>query len=159
MKVHDRTICFYVTIDSEFEALDNEIDVYLRSLIDDLKELWENRVQIYDSIGQRNFKLHTLILWTINDFSAYENLFGWSTKGYLIYPICNKDMSSLHLKHRKKICFMGHRRFLPTNHSWRPRYNQYFDDKSDRHPWPKELTEVEVLEQLEESENVKFRKT
>ena len=27
----------------------NEIDVYLRSLIDDLNELWENGVQTYDS--------------------------------------------------------------------------------------------------------------
>ena len=34
---------------------------------------------------------------------------------------------------------MGHRRFLPDNHSWRIRYNQYFDDKSDRRRPPKEL--------------------
>ena len=44
------------------KVLDNEIDVYLRPLIDDLKELWENEVQTYDSVSQSNFKLHALIL-------------------------------------------------------------------------------------------------
>ena len=131
---------------SDLKAPDNKIDIYLRSLIDDLKELWKNRVQIYDSVSQKNFKLHASILWTINNFSAYENLFKWSTKGYLACPICNKDASSLHLNHRQKICFMDHQWFLPDNHSWRIHYNQYFDGKSDQHPSPKELGGAEVLE-------------
>ena len=76
------------------KAPDNEIDVYLRSLIDDLKKLWENRVQTYDSMSRSNFKLHASILWIINDFLAYENLSGWSTKRYLACPIYNRDASS-----------------------------------------------------------------
>ena len=84
---------------SDPKSSGHEIDVYLRPLIDDLKELWKNRVQTYDSVSRKNFKLHTSILWTINNFSAYENLSKWSTKGYLACPICNKDASSLHLKH------------------------------------------------------------
>jgi Transposase family tnp2/Domain of unknown function (DUF4218)/Transposase-associated domain len=137
----------------------NEIDVYLRPLIDDLKELWQNGVQTYDYVSRRNFKLHAALLWTINDFPAYGNLSGWSTKGYLACPICNKDTSSRYLKHGRKISFIGHRRFLPANHSWRTRYNQYFDGKSDRRPPPKELNGVEVLEQLEFIGNVSFGKT
>ena len=136
----------------------NEIDVYLRSLIDDLKELWKNGVQIYDSVSWRNFKLHALILWIINDFLTYENLSGWNTKGYLTCPICNRDAFSLRLKYGWKIYFMDHRRFLPTNHSWRIRYNQYFDGKSDWRLPPKELSGVKILEQLEDIENIKFRK-
>ena len=54
---------------------------------------------------------------------------------------------------------MGHRRFLPGNHSWRIRYNQYFDGKSERRLPPKELSRVEVLEQLEVIENIQFGKT
>ena len=95
----------------------NEINVYLQPLIDDLKELWENGVQTYDSMSRSNFKLHASILWTINDFSVYRNLSGWSTKGYLACPICNRDASSLHLKHGQKIYFMDHRWFLLSNHS------------------------------------------
>ena len=58
----------------------NEIDVYLRPLIDELRELWEIGVETYDSVSKRNFRLHAMIMWTINDFPAYGNLAGWSTK-------------------------------------------------------------------------------
>ena len=101
--MHEIIIYFISLLIPHPKAPDNEIDVYLRSLIDDLKELWKNEVQIYDSVSRKNFKLHASILWTINDFSAYENLSRWSAKGYLACPICNKDASSLHLKYRRKI--------------------------------------------------------
>ena len=38
------------------------------------------------------------ILWTINDFPAYANLSGWSTKGKFSYPICNKNCLSYRLQ-------------------------------------------------------------
>ncbi|KAM3238171.1 hypothetical protein P3L10_013201 [Capsicum annuum] len=38
--------------------------------------------------------MHVAVLWTINDFPAYGNLSGWSTKGYMACPTCNKDASS-----------------------------------------------------------------
>ena len=84
---------------SDLKASDNEIDVYLRSLVDDLKELWENGIQTYDFVSRSNFKLHASILWTINNFFAYKNLSGWSTKGYLACPIYNRDASFSYLKH------------------------------------------------------------
>ncbi|WMV33085.1 hypothetical protein MTR67_026470 [Solanum verrucosum] len=51
-----------------------------------------------------------------NDMLA-GNLSGWSTKGYMACPTCNKDASSQ--KVRCKICYMGHRRHLEPSHSWR----------------------------------------
>ena len=84
----------------DLEASGNDIDVYLKSLMDDLKELWKNEIQTYDSVSRSNFKLHASILWTINDFSAYRNLSGRNIKGYLACPIYNSDASSLYLKHR-----------------------------------------------------------
>ena len=48
----------------------NEIDVYLRPLIDALKELWENGIQNYDAYIGTNFRLHAAMIWTINDFPA-----------------------------------------------------------------------------------------
>ena len=84
---------------SDLKAPGNEIDAYLRPLIDDLKELWKNGVQTYDPVSRSNFKLHASILWTINNFSIYKNLSRWSTKGYLVCPICNRNASSLHLKY------------------------------------------------------------
>ncbi|XP_050217554.1 uncharacterized protein LOC126668392 [Mercurialis annua] len=54
------------------ESPGDNIDVYLRPLIDELKELWETGVTTYDA------------------YSAYGMLSGWSTKGKLACPVCNK---------------------------------------------------------------------
>ncbi|KAL6347000.1 hypothetical protein AAG906_012251 [Vitis piasezkii] len=74
------------------------IDVYLRPLIEELKELWHEVVQTFDVSTGENFRMHTCVLWTINDFLAYGNLAGWSTKGYKAYPVCNEDTSSLGIR-------------------------------------------------------------
>ena len=47
---------------SDLKVSGKKIDVYLRSLIDDLKKLWKNEVQTYDSVSQRNFELYASIL-------------------------------------------------------------------------------------------------
>ncbi|XP_049381430.1 uncharacterized protein LOC125846002 [Solanum stenotomum] len=71
------------------------IDTYLQPLIEELKELWEVGIETYDASTKQNFKLHASLLWTINDFPAYGNLSGWSTKGKLACPCCKKDTSSI----------------------------------------------------------------
>ena len=80
------------------------------------KELWEIGVETYDASKGENFQMRAALLWTINDFPAYGMMSGWSTKGYMACPTCNKDICSHGLW--SKICYMGHRRFLPSNHSW-----------------------------------------
>ncbi|XP_059627617.1 uncharacterized protein LOC132270456 [Cornus florida] len=70
-----------------------EIDVYLRPLIDELKELWVDGVMTYDASTMCTFRLHVALLWTINDFPTYGDLSGWVTKGYMACPVCNFDAS------------------------------------------------------------------
>ncbi|RVX01357.1 hypothetical protein CK203_031234 [Vitis vinifera] len=77
------------------QALGRDIDVHLRPLIEELKELWHEGVQTFDVSTGENFRMHACVLWTINDFPAYGNLAGWSTKGYKACPVCNEDTSSL----------------------------------------------------------------
>ncbi|GJS84098.1 putative transposase-associated domain-containing protein [Tanacetum coccineum] len=55
----------------------NDIDVYLQPLIKKLKLLWAG-VDAYDAFSKQHFKLRASLLWTVNDFPAYANLFGWS---------------------------------------------------------------------------------
>jgi len=98
------------------KSLGNNIDVYFRPLIDELKELWTDGVETRDAKLKKNFTLHGLLLWTINDFPAYAMLSGWSTKGKFACLYCNKDTDFLWLKYGSKHCCMGHRRFLPTKH-------------------------------------------
>ncbi|KAH0712739.1 hypothetical protein KY285_004319 [Solanum tuberosum] len=78
-------------------SLGDAIDVYLQPLIDELKELSETRVCTFDASTKRNFTLHVALLWTINDFPAYGNLSGWSTKGKLACPCCNRETFSKRL--------------------------------------------------------------
>ncbi|KAJ0021408.1 hypothetical protein Pint_31854 [Pistacia integerrima] len=58
-----------------------DIDVYLQPLIEDLQELWNNGVTVYDSYTNSCFNLRAILMWTINDFLAYGNLSGCTTKG------------------------------------------------------------------------------
>ncbi|KAL3629961.1 hypothetical protein CASFOL_026273 [Castilleja foliolosa] len=70
------------------------IDVYMRPLIDELKELFIEGADTFDVSGKNTFRMHASILWTINDFPAYGDLSGWSTKGYMACPACNKGTYS-----------------------------------------------------------------
>lgn len=72
----------------------NNLDVYLKPLIDELIELWEFGFYTYDASKEQTFRMHATLLWTINDFPAYANLSGWSTKGEMACPSCNKDTCS-----------------------------------------------------------------
>jgi hypothetical protein len=40
----------------------NDIDVYLRPLVDDLHELWNEGVTTYDSSTKETFQLHVVLL-------------------------------------------------------------------------------------------------
>ncbi|XP_028094798.1 uncharacterized protein LOC114294835 [Camellia sinensis] len=125
----------------------NNIDVYLRLLVDELIELWENGVQTYDAETNQMFQLHAVLLWTINDFPAYANLSGWSTKGVLACPCCNIRTRHRYLKNGRKICYMGHRRWLNASHKFR-KDAASFDGTSEFEPCPTRLSGANVLRQL-----------
>lgn len=93
-------------------------------------------VQTYAVLNKQYFHMHAAILWTVNDFSAYGDLSGWSTKGYKACSVCNKDTKSKKLIN--KICYMGHRHYLHAGHSWRN--CREFDGESKHGSPPRMLT-------------------
>ncbi|CAH9081953.1 unnamed protein product [Cuscuta epithymum] len=129
-----------------------EIDVYLRPLIDELKEIWEIGLPTYDKVTGSVFNLHAAVLWTISDFPGYMNLSGWSTKGYNACPNCNDDGTSAWFS--DKVCYMGHRRWLPHNHVWR-RNKKSFDGKTEFRAKPRKLSGEEILSQVH---NIQFKR-
>ncbi|XP_019242142.1 PREDICTED: uncharacterized protein LOC109223532 isoform X1 [Nicotiana attenuata] len=133
------------------------IDIYLQPLIEELNELWEIGVETFDVSTRQNFKLHASLLWTINDFSAYGNLSGWSTKEKLAGPCCNKDTFSIRLTNSKKHYFMGHRRYLPLNHRWR-NDKESFDGTKERRLPPKIRSGIEILNQVRDLEGLHLTK-
>ena len=124
----------------------NDIDVYLAPLIDDLKTLWEDGVTVYDAHRQEEFNLRAVLLWTINDFPAYGNLSGFSVKGYKACPICAENTTSEYLKYSRKVCYMGHRKFLPGTHKLRT-WKKAFNGKQELREAPNPLSGVQILEQ------------
>ncbi|XP_019237188.1 PREDICTED: uncharacterized protein LOC109217404 [Nicotiana attenuata] len=132
----------------------NDIDVYLQPMIEELRELWEG-AETYDAHSKSNFMMCAAIMWTINDFPAYGNLSGWSTKGKFACPCCHKDTQSISL--RSKLCYMGHRRLLPLDHPWR-KNRRLFDGKVEKGVAPNPLTGDDVLMQLQGLGNVTFGK-
>ncbi|XP_021758007.1 uncharacterized protein LOC110723041 isoform X1 [Chenopodium quinoa] len=129
------------------------IDIYLQPLIEELRDLWDNGVETFDASAQNHFNLRASLMWTINDFPAYAMLSGWSTKGYLACPCCQKDTRSEWLSHGGKECYMGHRCYLPMNHRWR-KDKDSFDGKVERSLPPKPCSIDEILHQLEDLENI-----
>ncbi|GJV97766.1 transposon, En/Spm-like protein [Tanacetum coccineum] len=110
----------------------NDIDIYLQPLIKELKLLWPG-VDAYDAFSKQHFKLRASLLWTVNDFPTYANLFGWSTKGRVTCPICANSTRSTWLKHRRKFCYMGHHGLLEENHNYqlqKDRFDEAINEES-----------------------------
>ncbi|XP_074364111.1 uncharacterized protein LOC141704847 [Apium graveolens] len=97
----------------------NDIDVYLAPLIDDLKLLSEEGIEVQDAYRKYHFKLKAMLFGTISDFPAYSNLSGYSVKGYYACPLCGEETNHIRLKNCKKCVYMGHRRWLRSNHPYR----------------------------------------
>jgi len=51
-----------------------KIDVFLQPLIDELKSLWNESVDIYGIHANQTFKMKAALMWTVNDFPAYGML-------------------------------------------------------------------------------------
>ncbi|GJV02180.1 retrovirus-related pol polyprotein from transposon TNT 1-94 [Tanacetum coccineum] len=120
-----------------------DIDVFLQPLIKELQTLWSG-VWTRDVVTGTDFKMKAALLWTINDFSTRSSLSGWSGQGYLACPTCNKDTPSA--KVRRKIVYVGHRKFLCLRHTMRMK--RTFNGKIDMTPIPKTLTNADIMNQL-----------
>ena len=86
------------------------------------------------------------MLWSINDFPALGTLSGRTTKGYYACVHCDKNPLSQRLK--CKIGYIGHRRYLPTDHDWR-KYTKEFDRNTEEQEAPEKFTAEEVAELLQ----------
>ncbi|KAL5552934.1 hypothetical protein UlMin_040335 [Ulmus minor] len=123
-----------------------DIDVFLRPLIEELKELWENGIDTRDAGNDRKvFKMRAALLWTVNDFPARSSLSGWSGQGYKACPTCNEDTPSMRVI--GKTAYFGHRRFLPSTHRWRS--NLDFDGRTERKRHPCRFSSVDIMDQLQ----------
>ncbi|KAI5344268.1 hypothetical protein L3X38_012145 [Prunus dulcis] len=126
-----------------------DIDVYMRPLIDELQDLWGIGVETYDISKKQNFQMRAAIMWTINDYPAYAYMSGWSTQGKLACPCCGSNTSHLNLHHGSKQLYMGHRRFLQLDHSWLNQKMQ-FDNIREKRVAPTRPSGIDMINELSE---------
>jgi hypothetical protein len=126
----------------------NDIDVYLRPLVDELLQLWATPgVPVWDEHEQVEFNLRALLFVTINDWPALSNLSGQTNKGYKACTHCLDQTDSIYLPNCKKNVYLGHRRFLWPKHPLRKR-GKHFNDKAD--PKPAERTGADVFNMVKD---------
>lgn len=87
----------------------NDIDVYLAPLIEDLKILWEQGVEVFDAHQNAFFTLRAMLFCTISDFPAYGNLSGYTVYGKSPCPVCEDGLEGDWLTMSKKNVFMFYR--------------------------------------------------
>ena len=89
------------------ECPGNDMDVFLRPLVDELNELWVNGLDAHNAIiDNRFFRMRVALLWIINDFSARINLSRWSGQGCKACPTSNEDTPSMRVI--GKTTYFGH---------------------------------------------------
>jgi hypothetical protein len=117
-----------------------KLNVMLKPLIDELKELW-NRVEAYDSHKKQKLTLRAAYLWSIHDFMAYGIFAGWSVHGRLTCLICHSDTDCFCLTAGGKINYFDcHRRWLPPKHPFRMQKDSFKKDTVIKKGPPKHLS-------------------
>lgn len=128
----------------------NDIDVYLRPLVEELLLLWSKPgVRVWDEYKQEHFDLRALLFVTINDWPALSNLSGQTNKGYNACTQCFDDIDSIYLKKCRKVVYLGHRRFLPMNHQLRKK-GKHFNGKAEHRTKPRNRTGEDVLDMVKD---------
>ena len=122
-----------------------DFHVFMQPLIADMMTLW-NGVSTYDAYEGKDFSLRAAILWGINDYPTLGIMSGRTTKGYFACVHCDENPCSECLTN--KIGFIGHRRFLPSDHAWRK--NRSFNGHHENREPPRKFSADEVMAILDE---------
>jgi hypothetical protein len=107
-----------------------KIDIFLRPLMEEMKELWQG-VDAYGSHLKCRFNLCVAYLWSIHDYLTYGKFVGWCVHGRLNCPICMNDTDVFNPQHGKKVSFFDcHQKFLPSNHSFMNDTRSFLNNKT-----------------------------
>ncbi|KAL0322170.1 UNVERIFIED_CONTAM: hypothetical protein Scaly_2513400 [Sesamum calycinum] len=100
------------------------ITVYLKSLIEELQNLWHVDLLTHDNATNQAFVMHTRLMWTVNDLSVYGMASRWSAAEVMGCPVYIDDTWTFHLPHGRKAGFTAvspSRPSIPLKKLARPR--------------------------------------
>ena len=153
----DQSNCMLALLIPGPKSPGKDFDVFMQPLMEDLQKLWKG-VPTRDALAPPKahlFNLRAAVLYCTHDFPALGTMSGRVTSGYNACVHCD----NVQLSHRiiNKICYMGHRCFLPQPHSFRKNNKrlQFIGGKEDNRPVPEQFKSDELQAHLEAVRNVK----
>jgi hypothetical protein len=109
----------------------NDIDVFLEPLMQDMKKLWEEGVEMMDASLKKKFTLKAIIFVTITDYPGLFSLSG-QIKGKTNCVVCINGTYYTYLKESNKIVYTRHRQFLVKKHRYqKDTMIKYFDNQPE----------------------------
>lgn len=148
-------ISLCILISGKHSPSSTGLDVFMRPLLRELKQLWVGvpALDFSQPIGNRSFNLRAILMWTISDFPAYGLISGLCCKGYKGCPHCGRDTDARMartgdvLANRRtrgsKIVYGGIRRYLPRHHPYRR--NLRFNGRVEHRDMPKVQTGQDII--------------
>jgi hypothetical protein len=148
-------ISLCILISGKKSPTPSNIDVFIRLLLRELKELWHgvHALDFSQPQGHRSFTLRVCLMWTISDFLAYGLISGLTCKGYKGCPCCGPDTDARMAKtgdllpnrsiRGSKIVYGGIRHYLPRNHPYRR--NTRFNGLQEHRARPRLLTGQDTI--------------
>ena len=101
--------------------------------------------------------MRAAMMWTINDFPAYEMLSGWSTHEKLACQYCMKNNKAFTLTNEGKASFFYcHCRFLPHNHRYRKNRKDLFIGRVEKDVASPCLSGEELHDVVSEYDDIVF---
>jgi hypothetical protein len=101
--------------------------------------------------------MRAALMWTINDFLAYEMLSGWSTHGKLTCSYYMENNKAFTLANRGKASFFYcYRRFLPLNYRYKKNIKDFFVGRVEKDVASQRLSGEELYDVVSEYDDNVF---
>jgi hypothetical protein len=132
-----------------------QINIFLRPLMEELKELWQG-VDTYDNHLKCRFNLRVAYLWSIHDYLTYGKFVGQCVHGRLNCLVCMDESDAFRLQHGRKVHFFDcQQRFLPLSHEFRGDKESFQKAKRVRKGPPKQKLGADIMKMLSELKDSK----
>jgi hypothetical protein len=132
--------------------------VFMQPVYEELTELFVVGTQTYDASRGRMFQLYAVVLCTVSDYPGLALAEAYSVGGEFGCFPCRDETCSKRLKHGKKYCFMGHHRFLPSDHEFRFDAES-FDGSEEHRAAPISYAQTAVLDSIKSIKDFEKSKT
>ena len=92
-----RIFCLFSLLIPSPKKPGNDIDVYLKPLVNELKITWDEGARKYNSHSRSLFNMKAILIWVIHEFPGYGNMTGCIAKEFCACPICGRNTDSMYL--------------------------------------------------------------